>query len=906
MKVIKNNFFRLIMFIFGFAGILMLLVGSLVTFATYDYMGAEKAVTPYLESEAVRKNVYNTAVSLNAEAQRTTKINELNLDDNKVTVYDYADDISKEYTFKDLLDAENVAVRLRNSLYDSQSSYYALDTNSAAYKEIPANTTGKIVKISLSEYLKLIVTNGTKYYGDSSQDGYEIFNIITDLMENGENFTDGGNIFYIKTDKSYVIYDETNKFIYRTGNLFPNGHQDLERITSDYVYFADNDYKDFKDMLPEFMYCSVEEALYGTLSSEEKEGLETIGYYPDHYMNGVNAVFSLGNDTITDCFIDDDEISSKLYQATDKAYNSTYSELRDEIVNTADVFVSYDSKTKKINQWYKGENDIKKNYEYLSERDILSLTDGIDYDFTIGLKIYDNQYYNFERTMYSFCLKVPEPVILMALGTIFFLLAVVLLTIGEPAKIEFFDKLPYLVHIALLILLCGAISSIFYTMGTFNDQVADIMLKETTGFIMFLVIIAAVTYIICAACYLSLIRRIKCKKFLDGFITIKICRWLIKKVRTALSYLKGRTKLTMFIIAAFLAVMFLTIIVMAAAQNDAAGLGAFLIFLIFVAVALFVLRYMIDIERILEASKKIESGDLDAKVDTEKLTFNNKELGESFNNLGTGLSKAVEASVRDERTKAELITNVSHDIKTPLTSIINYVDLLKRENIDNPKAQEYIEVLDKKSDRLKQLILDLIEASKTSTGNIELEKTDMNLVELVGQAVGEYEDKFNEKNLELVQNITVNRALINADGRRIFRVIDNVLGNVYKYSMPGTRVYLNLGISGNEKDVIFSLKNVSKEMLNISADELTERFVRGDKSRSTEGSGLGLSIAKNLIEMHDGTFKINIDGDMFTVIISLPLVEEKIPVSADEESAPVTEENTEPVTEEESVDNSEK
>ena len=297
-------------------------------------------------------------------------------------------------------------------------------------------------------------------------------------------------------------------------------------------------------------------------------------------------------------------------------------------------------------------------------------------------------------------------------------------------------------------------------------------------------------------------------------------------------------------------------------------------FIIDIVAILFIVKYMADMQRILSVSKRIEAGELDAKVDTNKLLFNNKELGVSMNNLGEGLSHAVEASVRDERTKAELITNVSHDIKTPLTSIINYVDLLKREDIKNPKAKEYIEVLDNKSERLKQLILDLIEASKTSTGNIELERMNLNLVELLGQVIGEYEDKFAEKRLELVRNISAENVNIYADGRRVFRIIDNIFGNVYKYAQEGTRVYLNLGLGSDQKHVVLSLKNVSKEMLNISADELAERFVRGDKSRHTEGSGLGLSIAKNLTEMHDGTFKINIDGDLFSVIITLPVVEE--------------------------------
>ncbi len=272
---------------------------------------------------------------------------------------------------------------------------------------------------------------------------------------------------------------------------------------------------------------------------------------------------------------------------------------------------------------------------------------------------------------------------------------------------------------------------------------------------------------------------------------------------------------------------------------------------------------------LLETSRRIEGGDLDAKVDVNELSFDMKEMGESLNSLGDGLSKAVESSLRDERTKAELITNVSHDIKTPLTSIINYVDLLKKEDIDNEKAKEYIDVLEKKADRLKMLIMDLIEASKTSTGNIELEYMKISFSELVNQCSAEYEDKFAEAGLELVKNINDEGALINVDGRRVFRIIDNILNNAVKYAQPGTRVFLDL--VKRDDELILSLKNTSKEMLNISADELAERFVRGDRSRNTEGSGLGLSIARNLTELQGGRFEITVDGDLFKVDVAFPI-----------------------------------
>ena len=221
----------------------------------------------------------------------------------------------------------------------------------------------------------------------------------------------------------------------------------------------------------------------------------------------------------------------------------------------------------------------------------------------------------------------------------------------------------------------------------------------------------------------------------------------------------------------------------------------------------------------------------------------------------------------------DLITNVSHDIKTPLTSIINYVDLLKREEIQNEKAQDYIRILDRKSQRLKQLTEDLVEASKVSSGNVTLEMQNLNFNELIQQTNGEFAEQFEARNLELVCHLPEEGLVVYADGRRIWRVIENLYRNVAKYAMPGTRVYVDVF----EKDhrVFFTIKNISEYPLNIAADELTERFIRGDVSRSTEGSGLGLSIAKNLAILQKGTFDIYLDGDLFKVIVSFARVEPK-------------------------------
>jgi signal transduction histidine kinase len=268
---------------------------------------------------------------------------------------------------------------------------------------------------------------------------------------------------------------------------------------------------------------------------------------------------------------------------------------------------------------------------------------------------------------------------------------------------------------------------------------------------------------------------------------------------------------------------------------------------------------------IIEKIEGIVAGE-DVRVEEDHLSSENITLGHAVNEIGEGIRTAVEKSVKDERLKGELLTNVSHDIKTPLTSIINYVDLLKKEELENEKASEYIEVLENKAIKLKNLIQDLIEVSKISTGNIEYEMMPINLHELIMQATGEYDEKFSEHCLKLIYNNDAKNAVILADSRRIWRVMENLLSNVYKYALEGTRVYVE--VTGNEEEVTFTMKNISAKEINIQVDELTERFVRGDSSRTTEGSGLGLAIAQNLVIGQGGNFKIMVDGDLFKVSIT--------------------------------------
>lgn len=274
-------------------------------------------------------------------------------------------------------------------------------------------------------------------------------------------------------------------------------------------------------------------------------------------------------------------------------------------------------------------------------------------------------------------------------------------------------------------------------------------------------------------------------------------------------------------------------------------------------------------KEIVDGINRIRAGEVDYKLDADSLHGANRELADAVNNIGEGIGKAVKTSMKDEQMKTDLITNVSHDIKTPLTSIISYVDLLRRLGITEEPAKGYIEILDSKAQRLKQLTDDLVEASKISSGNIELSREKLNLTELVNQGIGEFSEKMEEKKLQVVFEGNEQAAFIYADSRRMWRVLENLLNNVCKYAMEATRVYFDMEIS--DERVRLSIKNISRQQMNIRPEELTERFIRGDSARSTEGSGLGLSIAQSLIRVQGGEFQIYLDGDLFKVMIEFPI-----------------------------------
>ena len=290
--------------------------------------------------------------------------------------------------------------------------------------------------------------------------------------------------------------------------------------------------------------------------------------------------------------------------------------------------------------------------------------------------------------------------------------------------------------------------------------------------------------------------------------------------------------------------------------------------------------------RLKSGAERISAGDYNTKVSTDHLVLDFKSTANTLNHIQDGINTAVESRMRSERLKTELITNVSHDLKTPLTSIVSYVDLLKQEPAGSPAAEEYLQVLDRQSARLKKLIEDLVEASKASTGNITVHAEPLDFSMMLGQALGEYSERLEKAGLTPVAKLPETPVMISADGRLLWRILDNLLGNAVKYAMPGTRLYVTLTA---DTHAIVTFRNISRDPLDVTPEELMERFVRGDSSRHTEGSGLGLSIAQSLAESMGGEFLLSVDGDLFKAAVVFPTL--PMP-AAPEPQPPVPEEPT--------------
>lgn len=422
----------------------------------------------------------------------------------------------------------------------------------------------------------------------------------------------------------------------------------------------------------------------------------------------------------------------------------------------------------------------------------------------------------------------------------------------EKRLVAYLEKIPFEVYTLIffiILYLSNNIMNMNYA-GRFSNYSLVFKLVNVVKYVSFIILIAIA------------IKRVKAKAFWDntliGKMSMKIEKG-IRKVNTEKPTWKI-VLLSIVYIYLMLGILFMTY----NGRNTSFGvLVDIIITVVWITLINRISKRKKSLEKIEEGLREIYEGNLTKKIDEEELSKEFKSLAGYINGISNGFENAVQEGIKSERLKTELITNVSHDIKTPLTSIINYVDLLKKENIKNKKAKEYIEILDTKSQRLKRLTEDLVEASKASSGNVKLNLEKINISELINQTTGEFEDRFKEKKLEIITQIPEEEILIEADSRYMYRVIENLFSNISKYALEASRVYVD--VFTDKEKVKISIKNISKEKLNISAEELMQRFVRGDKSRTTEGSGLGLSISQSLTELQKGKFSIQIDGDLFKV-----------------------------------------
>ncbi len=416
----------------------------------------------------------------------------------------------------------------------------------------------------------------------------------------------------------------------------------------------------------------------------------------------------------------------------------------------------------------------------------------------------------------------------------------------------------------------------FIPLALFGIGVLELLILDEFGYLSFSAVICLgfmilFDLIVLLASFVTLAARFRCRSFWKTTLIFTILRGiflLFKKLFNAFVKLASYIPSIWRVVVSMCVVLLVEFILLLASGYEALLCIFIIEKLVLIPVAIY---YAIVLQKLEATGNKIANGDMNTTIDTTFFFGTARKQGQNLNNIKLGISNAVEDKMKSERFKTELITNVSHDIKTPLTSIVNYVDLLSKEDLQNETAKEYIEIISKHSNRLKNLVVDLVDASKASSGVIQLNMSPMNIDVLLEQIAGEYSEKLMSNNLDLIMRKPDESIQIMADGQRLYRVFDNMMNNIYKYALSGTRVYLLLEKT-NDKAVI-SFKNISATELDMSAGDLMERFVRGDKSRNTEGSGLGLSIAESLVTLQKGEFNIQLDGDLFKVVITFPILE---------------------------------
>lgn len=631
-------------------------------------------------------------------------------------------------------------------------------------------------------------------------------------------------------------------------NKEENTYSQTENFANNYLYFFIGKVSECQNLTNDYNFMELEDAKGNTFYYSNNQ----VRY---NYENGIGAYLN---------YIIKDRETGKIFT------NIKSNDYQEEMENTKNKEIYWNMVEGKIdtNLAYINEENIQYNYAYRHSSYGTSHSQKVkefeDYDI---YSYYDEektaQATNFvlNRNIYDFMLQNRElPINNCMVSVIFLVMIAVYLfwAIGhkkgeEGIYLNTIDKIPY----EIICVIGGTIVLMMLTImvNSFGILIHYIALILT-------IIAYIIGYIICCVWGVTTIKRIKAKTFWKSFLSYKIIRWFYQKARKFADELKYKTPTNRKVFWYYWGFVFISIIL----GIFLASAIAVIILVIFWLWTFYQIRkYTRQQEEIKEALEQIYEGKNDIYIDDQELEGTLKQMAIYVNDIAGGFSNAIEESLKSERLKTELITNVSHDIKTPLTSIINYVDLLKKEDIQNQKIEEYIQILDKKSQRLKKLTEDLVEASKVSSGNVKLNMEEIDLKELMNQSIGEFKDRFEEKKLHIETNMPEEEIKIKADSRYLYRVIENLFSNITKYTLDNSRVYID--VKKLKTEIEINIKNISKEKLNINSDELMQRFVRGDKSRYTEGSGLGLSIAKSLTELQGGKFDIIIDGDLFKVML---------------------------------------
>ena len=495
---------------------------------------------------------------------------------------------------------------------------------------------------------------------------------------------------------------------------------------------------------------------------------------------------------------------------------------------------------------YKSIDDAKKFSVYTSLENDLTYYD----QYRTNKTVFDMAQILYKPALYLLPLSIIAVLVLLIMNC--FLIG--LRNENGEVILNAFDKTPLLVALIILFILfmigCG------FLIALTSENLTLILSGTAIG--------AVIGYISFVFFLETIIKRIKSRTLFRNTITYRILRW----IKSLITSMTRNANMTVKLILIFIAFGILNIIGFSLSISE--PIGIFILIAIWVYAFAKMHQWLVRYIEIKNAINEIYMGNTEVHLDEKRYKGSLNSMAIQVNDIAGGLSNAIQEKLKSERLKTELITNVSHDIKTPITSIINYVDLLKKEKMPNEQAEEYLNILDNKSQRLKRLTEDLVEASKASSGNIKLNIEKLNVNELLKQVSGEFEDKFKSRNLEEVMSLPEKNVYINADSRYMYRILENMYSNISKYAMDNTRVYID--VIPNNNRITIQMKNISKEKLNISTEELMQRFVRGDSARNTEGSGLGLSIATSLTTLQGGTFNIYLDGDLYKVIIEFDMI----------------------------------